>query len=337
MTVLSVRAKARKGAFALDADFDAPLDGVTAIFGPSGAGKSLLLHVIAGLARADTATITLNGRQLDSPETRVPAHERGVGLVFQDARLFPHLTVRGNLDYAARRAPRTLMSLDAACALLDIGALLDRPVRNLSGGEANRVALARALLSAPDLLLLDEPFAALDSIRRHAFLDLLSHIHHDHALPMLMVSHHIDDAARICKTIIAMTHGSVLCAGSLSTLAPSERFQSLLSARDCGAAVPFTRLHAGDGQNRGAAWLRADAVLLASVAPTGLSARNVWEGRVREIRDEPHARLVVVETGAGTILSRVTEAAARELGLHHGARVWAIIKTHAYDTAEPEP
>ena len=325
MSVLSVHAKTTRGAFALDAQFDAPLNAVTAMFGPSGAGKSLLLSVIAGLER-QSGSVVLNGRTLDGPELRVPAHERGIGLVFQDARLFPHLSVRGNLHYAAKRAPKALLSIEDAAALFDIASLLDRPIRNLSGGERSRVALARALLSAPDLLLLDEPFAALDGARRAAFLDVLDELHQRYALPMLVVTHQIDDVARIASRVVAIEQGRVVLNAPLLEAGGSTAFQNLLAARDTGVAVPLSRIHGG---GKGAAWVRADSVLLASKAPEGLSARNVWAGRVDQVVEESNARVVRVQTEFGPVLSRITAEAAHDLQIGIGANAWAIVKTHA--------
>jgi molybdate transport system ATP-binding protein len=324
MSVLSVDAGLARGSFALAARFDAPLNGVTALFGPSGAGKSLVLGAIAGLVRLDRGAIRIDGRDLSAKP-----HERGVGLVFQDARLFPHLSVRGNLEFAARRAPRAFLSIEEAALMFDIAPLLDRAVRNLSGGERSRVALARALLSAPDFLLLDEPFAALDGARRQAFLDSIADIHRRFALPMLVVTHQIDDAARIASHLVGMRDGAVIAAGPMQATAPSPEFQSLLSTRDCGVALPLARLHGQSTTDAGAAWVRADAVLLANQQPQGLSARNVWQGRVTHIADEPISRLVRVETEIGDILARITVEAAAELGLANGSPVWALVKTHA--------
>ncbi len=328
MSMLSVRAALRRGAFVLDAFFEAPLDGVTAVFGPSGAGKSLLLSAVAGLERIDRGDIALRARRLAGADLHVPAHERGVGLVFQDARLFPHLTVRGNLAYAVRRAPRSLLTADEAANQFDLTPLLDRAVRNLSGGERSRVALARALLSAPDLLLLDEPFAALDGVRRHAFLDIVRDIHDRFALPMLVVTHQVDDVARIAKHVVALKDGHVIAAGPIGPTTASAPFQSLLSGRDSGVALPLHALHGGEGV-RGAAWVRADAVMVATRAPEGLSARNVWPGRIEALEAEPTARLLRIGTALGPILARITVDAATELDLAVGSHVWAILKTHA--------
>lgn len=328
--MLSVHAVLKRGAFALDARFEAPLDGVTALFGPSGAGKSLLLAAIAGLVRIEHGEIAMNGRTLVGPGVRAPAHQRGVGLVFQDSRLFPHLSVRGNLTFAVRRAPpgRTLLTIESAADLFDFAPLLDRPVRNLSGGERSRVALARALLSAPDFLLLDEPFAALDGARRHAFLDLLRDLHRRFAVPMLVVTHQVDDVARIASHLIALKSGAVAAAGPIGPTSASAPFQALLSARDSGVALPLAALH-GKAGALGAAWVRADAVLVANTAPAGLSARNVWPGHISSMHAEPSGQMLRIETELGPVLARITLEAVKDLELSEGSRVWAILKTHS--------
>ena len=172
------RALHRQGGFSLSAEFAAPVPGVTVIFGPSGAGKSTLLKLIAGLGRLEAGRISFDGEVLedaDGPKQRLSAHQRDIGMVFQDARLFPHLSVRGNLEYAVRRAPkdRVQPELGEVARQVEIEDLLGRSVGRLSGGERSRVALARALLSAPRLLLLDEPFAALDGRLRRSFVGML--------------------------------------------------------------------------------------------------------------------------------------------------------------------
>ncbi|MET0182487.1 MAG: ATP-binding cassette domain-containing protein [Caulobacterales bacterium] len=334
MSVLEIGAQLKRGAFMLNAKTSAPLDGVTVIFGPSGAGKSLLLSAIAGLARIEAGKIVLADRVLDAPSerVRVPPHERGVGMVFQDARLFPHLSVRGNLAYAERRAPahKTRLSLAEAAKEFDIADLLERRVRNLSGGEQGRVALARAILSAPDLLLLDEPFAALDRPRRRAFLSSLRGIHERHALPMIVVTHQIDDAASIADHVIGLRGGSVVAAGAIAQTVATEAFQSLLDPHDVGAAVPLDALASRAQRRERAAWVRADHVLLARVRPEGISARNIWEAKVSSIKHEADGAILVgVETKFGPISARITSEAAQELELAPGKSLWAIVKAHA--------
>jgi molybdate transport system ATP-binding protein len=331
--------KVRRGAFNLVADFETPLAegdeaGITVVFGPSGAGKSMLLTTLAGLNRVDTGKLILGDRVLDDPaaKVRTPPDQRDIGLVFQDARLFPHLSVRGNLDYALKRAPkdRPTINLEQTALQLDISALLDRPVRNLSGGEKSRVALARALLSSPSLLLLDEPFAALDGRRRRAFLALLAEINATRRLPMMVVTHQIEDAAELADHVVVLKEGRVVAAGPTAETMQRAEFLALLDSRDLGARIE-ARMVSGETASRGrGVWVRADAVMVATEAPRGLSARNVWQGSVRRIDQERDGSVVAwIGTQAGEIPARITGAAANELRLTVGKPVWAVVKTHA--------
>jgi molybdate transport system ATP-binding protein len=330
---LEVRqAAVKRGAFALSAEFDAPETGITVVFGPSGAGKSMLLSTLAGLHRLASGRITLNGRMLEdaAAKERVSPHLRGVGLVFQDARLFPHLTVRGNLRYAERRRPahRAAPVVDEIAVQLDIVGLLDRAVRNLSGGEKSRVALARALVSAPELLLLDEPFAALDGKRRRAFLAMLRDISTKSKLPMMVVTHQIEDAAELADHVVALKDGAVVAHGPASAVMRRQEFAGLLDHRDIGArieasAIPGGPLAAG-------VWVKADNVLIAAEAPRGLSARNVWDGHIASIFREPDgSALVSLATQVGYISSRITPEALADLRLEEGGKAWAVVKTHS--------
>lgn len=326
---LAGEVRLNRGRFVLDAAFSFPRAGVTALFGPSGSGKSLLLSALAGLARLQAGRIVLGERVLDdvSENLHTPAHMRGIGLVFQDARLIPHLTVRANLTFAQKRAPPHAdgVRFEDAASFFDIGALLDRRVHNLSGGEKSRVALARALLSAPDFLLLDEPFAALDGARRRAFLVVLRNMCRSFALPMLVVTHQIDDVAALADDVVGLDNGKVVAAGPLLSAASRSSFQSLLDARDAGA--PF-RIAAR--VENPAVWVRADSVLLARVSPSGLSARYVWPAEITAVsREGEDSVLVSVQTEEGVLLSRVTMAAAEELELARGGAVWAIVKAHS--------
>lgn len=331
-SLLEVEAAVQRGKFGLRAKFAAPLDGVTVVFGPSGAGKSMLLSAVAGLTRLAGGKITLNGRVLDDTASgvRVATHARGIGMLFQDARLFPHLSVRGNLRYADRRRPvgKPAMSLEDVAKRFEVFDLLDRPVRNLSGGEKSRVALARALLSAPDVLLLDEPFAALDGARRRAFIALLGEISREQKLPMMVVTHLIEDAAELGNFVVGLKDGEVVAAGPAKETMASAAFQALLDARDVGARVDGAVV--ASGQQRRGVWVRADNVLLAATAPHGLSARNVWAGTVADVRREAGGSVLVsVSTDAGYVLSRITPEAETELAFKTGSPAWAVVKTHA--------
>jgi molybdate transport system ATP-binding protein len=321
----------RRGGFRLAADLEVKANGVTVVFGPSGSGKSSLLSAIAGLHRLETGSLTLNERVLEdvAAKVRVPVHERGVGLVFQDARLFPHLTVRGNLQYAERRRPaaRNAPIVVEIARRLEIEDLLERPIRNLSGGERSRVALARAIVSAPELLLLDEPFAALDGRRRRDFLALLRALSKEQGLPMVVVTHHIDDAAEMANEVIAVRGGRVIAHGAAADVMARPDFTSLLDRRDLGARVPASAVAGGAVEG---VWVRADSVLLASEEPRGISARHVWEGKIASIvRENERDVLVSLETEAGYILSRITPEALAELRLEQGTRAWAVVKAHA--------
>jgi molybdate transport system ATP-binding protein len=321
MNALQADIELRQGAFTLRLRFTAPGDGITVLFGPSGSGKSTLLSVLAGLRHADRGAITLGGRDIAG----LAPHQRGIGLVFQDSRLFPHLTVRQNIAYAARRAPLDRrMAVEEAARFFDIAALLDRPVGNLSGGERSRVALARALASRPDFLLLDEPFAALDGMRRRAFIQILLEMHQGYCLPMLVVTHNIDDAAVLASQLVALKDGAEVVSGDFARASRTPQFQALLDSRDAGRAVMLPRHHHG-GQ-----WLRADHVLLATEPPRAISARNVLPGTVQDMTVEADGSVLVeLTTVAGAITSRVTPEAVRELGLAPGKQAWALVKAHA--------
>lgn len=331
MNGLEARFTHRQGGFLLDADFSAPANAVTALFGPSGAGKSTLLSVLAGLKRCD-GYILMNGKLCadSAAGLHVPPHKRGFGLVFQEARLFPHLTARQNLDYARRRAPQSRFESEDVAAFFDIAGLLERPVGNLSGGEKSRVALARALLAAPDYLLLDEPFAALDSARRRAFIAMLLAAHRKYQIPMMVVTHNIDDAAAMASHMIALDKGRVVGSGAFAEITCQPHFQALLDSRDMGSVLPAAALRSASEAPIAGLWLRADHVLIATVPPQGLSARNILEGRITGLAAEPgNSRLVTLETQTGPILARVTPEAARELALKKGSPAWAVVKAHA--------
>ena len=322
---LSVDIALGLGSFRLEATVTAPGDGITVLFGPSGSGKTTLLSVLAGLRHADSGSIRLGGHALDG----LPPHRRGMGLVFQDARLFPHLSVRQNIAYAWKRAPEQKRpGIEAVAKFFDIASQLDRPVTNLSGGEKSRVALARAVAAAPDFLLLDEPFAALDGTRRRAFIHVLSDMHRNYRLPMMVVTHDIDDAAALATHLIALKDGRVAAQGRFIDASRAPEFQSLLDPADMGTALPASSLRSSHGGR--SLWLRADQVLLAAEEPRAVSARNVLAGEVSAVVCESEqSRLVELTTRNGVVLSRVTPEAVRDLGLAPGKKAWALVKAHA--------
>lgn len=213
--MLEVAVAARLGAFRLDAAFTGPSDGVSVLFGPSGAGKSAILASIAGALRPDAGRVALDGEVWSDAGQWTPPEQRGVGWLAQDARLFPHLPVRANLLYGAQRAGSRpeLVMLDETVAALGIGDLLHRRTRDLSGGERQRVALGRALLSRPRLLLLDEPLSALDGPRKAAILAFIERLRRRRAVPIVYVTHSLDEALRLADRLVVVEGGRVIAQG----------------------------------------------------------------------------------------------------------------------------
>jgi len=332
MNALDVDIRLVRGAFRLKAKFHVPGDGITVVFGPSGSGKSSLLSAIAGLVECK-GYVRLGRTMLSDSavDLHMPPDERGIGVVFQDARLFPHLTVRQNRAFAFKRAPADRRrDIEDVARFFDITPLLDRSVGNLSGGEKSRVALARALVAAPDFLLLDEPFAALDGMRRRAFIQVLLDMHKRFALPMLVVTHSIDDAAALASHLVALRDGEVAATGPFDQATREPGFAALLDSRDCGAAASGILLHSGADSGQRYLWLRADHIVLATKRPVAISARNILEGEVMSVQTEQDGScLVELATSVGVILSRVTGEAVAELELAEGKRAWALVKVHA--------
>lgn len=220
--MLGVKAYLRLGAFTLDVDFGCGR-GITALFGPSGAGKTTILNVIAGLLQPERGRITLSGETLLDTDAgiRIPRHRRRIGMVFQDAQLFPHLTVAQNIAFGRWFAPREqpgAIPLDSVVDVLGIAALMGRRPARLSGGEKQRVALARALLSSPRLLLMDEPLAGLDDARRQEILPLIERVRDDFAIPTLTVTHARDDAIRLASRVVVLEGGRIRAVGEPSAL-----------------------------------------------------------------------------------------------------------------------
>jgi molybdate transport system ATP-binding protein len=226
--MLSVDVEKRFADFTIAAKFEAA-DGVTALFGPSGSGKTSIINMVAGLVTPDRGRVSSNGTLLfDSEGVNVPPHRRGIGYVFQDGRLFPHMTVRQNLDYGRRmrRLPYDATAQARIVDLLDIARLLDRRPAHLSGGERQRIAIGRALLMRPQLLLLDEPLASLDLARKREIFPYLLRLR-DEAVPMIYVSHHAAEVKRIATTIVRIENGGVTGIGG-SELLDTEDADALI-------------------------------------------------------------------------------------------------------------
>ncbi|HXC07280.1 MAG TPA: molybdenum ABC transporter ATP-binding protein [Steroidobacteraceae bacterium] len=356
---LRVAVEKRLGSFQLDVEFDAPTPGIVALFGPSGCGKSTTINIIAGLLVPDHGEISLGEDVLLDTRRKIAiaAERRGIGYVFQDARLFPHLNVASNLRYAQRRARRApYVSLERVLAMLDLEPLLSRRVHRLSGGERQRVALGRALLSQPRLLLLDEPLAALDRDRREEVLPYLETLRDQLAIPMIYVSHQFDEVLRLATHIVLMQAGKVAAEGGITQMSLDPKLRALIGPDAVGAVIDgtvlgedaasgLTRVRVGNGELKiEAARLVAGArmrvqllardVIVSTRMPQYLSVRNSLPGVVTAIDDDGTGNaadlgsdLVSIDIGAGaSILARVTRAATRELELAVGAPVWALVK-----------
>ena len=344
------------GSFRLEVDFNAPMRGITAIFGASGCGKTTVLRCVAGL-RHLAGRLTVGGTvwQDDRASVFLKPNQRPVGYVFQEASLFPHLSVRGNLVYGARRRAGTSRSdelgFDEVVELLGIAGLVERSVSGLSGGERQRVAIGRALLSHPRLLLMDEPLASLDEAAKEEILPYLEALHASLAVPILYVSHDVREVARLADRMIVLSNGRNLCEGPVEDVLErldldlgESRFESgvVLHARVVDhdprfrmthldhfgqrILIPAAPVQPGDEVRLR---IRARDVALATEKPRSISVRNVLSGTVSEIaerRDTAFAE-VLVGLGGGRLRARITRDALADLGLTTGAPVYALVKS----------
>ncbi|QJD30196.1 molybdenum ABC transporter ATP-binding protein [Methylococcus geothermalis] len=339
--------------FRLDVDLALPGRGVMALFGPSGSGKTTLLRCIAGLERASPGHLAFNGEVWQDENTWVPTHRRPLGYVFQEASLFPHLTVLGNLRFGMKRVSgQQRVRLDQAVELLGIGHLLDRKPDRLSGGERQRVAIARALAVGPRILLMDEPLAALDLKRKQEILPYLERLHDELDIPVMYVSHSPDEVARLADHLVAMEEGRVIAAGPLKeTLARLDL--PIRLGEDAGAVLDAVVGERDESWHLarvdfpgGSLWTRdrgipvgrkirvrvlARDVSLARQRQEETSVLNLLRGRVDAIEDEDHPglALVRVRVGASPLLARLTKRSASALGIVRGLEVWVQVKSVA--------
>jgi len=352
---MSIAVDLRKsiGGFALDAAFESA-GHVTALFGRSGAGKTTLVNLIAGLARPDRGFVRLGGETLSdvAAGTFVPPHRRRIGYVFQEGRLFPHLTVRGNLRYGERSAPERRVKLGPIVELLGIGHLLDRRPASLSGGEKQRVAIGRALMTSPRLLLMDEPLAAIDRPRRAEILPYLDRLRAEMAIPIVYVSHSVEEIARIADMMVVLDDGKVVRIGPTADILSRLDLAALdggepgvilsgtvvsidktrgIAAIDHAAGriiAPAPALPAG-----AAARIRVHArdVAIAVGEPGRISIRNRLPAKIAAICPQGGGVDVRLNCGGEALLARLTADAVEDLGLAEGSEVTALIKAVAVE------
>jgi len=332
--------------------------GITALFGRSGSGKTTLVNLIAGLIRPQRGRIALGGRVLFDHTAGIdlPPHRRQVGYVFQDGRLFPHLSVRHNLLYGRWFTPagRRYASFAAIVDLLGLGPLLDRRPLHLSGGEKQRVAIGRALLASPRIVLMDEPLAALDGARKAEILPYIERLRDELALPIIYVSHAIDEVARLADWLVLMNDGRVAASGQVGEVLSRLDLRPLTGRYEAGAVIEtrvgetdtayeLTTLSFAGGELRVPRLalapgslvrvrIRARDVAIALARPQGISIQNMVAARIIELSAEQGPIIeIALDAGGTRLLARVTRLSADLLRLAPGVPVWALIKSVALD------
>lgn len=351
---LSVDIKLALKGFSLEVTHAFELGGITALFGASGAGKSMLLRVISGLEDGADGKVSFNDEPWQGRGRFVETAKRGVGYVFQDSRLFTHLDVAGNLRFAAKRSGSK--AFDTVVKTLDLRPLLSRQVTALSGGEKQRVAIGRTLLSEPRLLLMDEPLAALDHARKTRLLPYIARLPEAFGLPVIYVTHSVEEVTRLADRMVVLANGRVLAAGGVAetlarldiaeasgkfeagsvvravVTAQNERFR-LTEMKVAGQALsmPASAVELGAELRLR---IRARDVAIALRRPEGLSIRNVLRGQILEIEQEAETAFaeVLLDIGSGQQLrARITRASVAELGIAVGDAVFALVKSVSFD------
>ena len=329
--MIHLRHRLPKGNFVLDVNIEVPDTGITGVFGESGSGKTTLLRCIAGLEGGDG----------------LPVHKRNVGYVFQDPGLFPHLSVRGNIEFGARRATTRRVESTSVVDMLGLGKLLDRRPDTLSGGEAQRVAIAAALMRSPDLVLMDEPLASLDRRRKDELLPYFDRLHDELSVPVIYVSHDIEEVSRLCDHLVLLEGGKVAASGNLVDVL-SRVDVPVLSGRNAGVVLwanpvdredGLTKFDFGEGDiwapgefETGGSPLRlriaASDVSIARDRPTATTILNVLRATIEEVHTVDAATaLVRLRVGNQSLLARVTNRSVQRLELRPGERVFAQVKS----------
>ncbi|MCP4936652.1 MAG: molybdenum ABC transporter ATP-binding protein [bacterium] len=363
MSEIHARFKGTTGTFNLDIDFNLPATGVSALYGPSGCGKTTVLRCMAGLTQLATGNLTINGHVWQDEHTFIPVHERPLGYVFQEPSLFPHLSVDANLGFGQKRSKKNTGSLgfDKVVELLDLGDLLERSPLNLSRGERQRVAIGRALLCDPEILLMDEPLNALDQQSKNDILPFLQRLHDELAIPILYVSHELKEIEHLADHMILMEKGRVLTCGALTELLadpswPLARMPDAasvlsgkVSAIDKEYGLSTVQLSGVEltvpgnvgviGSHQRLRIIASDVALARDHAPQGSSILNGPVARIIDVRKNgPYSMTVFLKLGTGangseengaSLLSRITRKSWDSLALKKGDQVHALIKSVA--------
>jgi molybdate transport system ATP-binding protein len=362
--MIAIDVRKQLGNFKIAANFESQARGIVALFGQSGSGKTSIINMLAGLLEPDSGRIEIDGRVLFDSEKgiNIKIEERRIGYVFQESRLFPHLSVRSNLFYGRKRAPtgNREIDFDQVIDVLGIQHLLDQKPHTLSGGEQQRVALGRALLANPDLLLMDEPLASLDLARKSEILPFIEMVRDGFDVPIVYVSHAIDEIIRLADTLVLVDNGGIAAIGPVEQLTSRLDLRRLTGRYDAGSVIPaivedhdeeygLTNLSFTGGILRvprvkalkGASVrvrIRARDVSLALDKPEGISQINILQGKISEIgspRNEhdgspPHDIDICVDIGV-PLWVRITRWSLDQMGLSEGKEVYALIKSTSID------
>lgn len=351
--MIDIRVKRKQGEFVVDTAFASQGIGVTALFGRSGTGKTSVINMVAGLVRPDEGRIVVNERRLYDSEKGVhlPPEKRRIGYVFQDGRLFPHLSVRANLCYGMRLIPAAepRVSFHQVVGLLGIERLLTRRPAKLSGGEKQRVAIGRALLTNPSLLLMDEPLASLDGARKAEVLPFIARLSRELSIPILYVTHSLDEIVNLADTLVLMDAGRATAVGSVEDLMSRLDLEQLTGHSQCGSvlstvvdvqddSVGLTHLRFPGGvlkvpridRPQGTpVRVRIDAgnVAIALERPPQISIQNILPGTVEEIAEDNGSMVNVCVNIGRPLLARITPRAKMDLKLKTGQQVFALVKS----------
>nr|UOZ97024.1 Sulfate/thiosulfate import ATP-binding protein CysA [Cupriavidus sp.] len=352
---LLIQLELRRKDFQLLVDLRLPGEGITVLFGPSGSGKTSILRCVAGLERAQ-GSVVIDGETWQDSKTNqwVATCQRDLGYVFQEASLFEHLNVRANLRFGVDRVgkPHGQRALDEAIALLGIGHLLNRSTQSLSGGERQRVAIARALATQPKLLLLDEPLSSLDIARRHEILPWLEQMHEALRIPMLYVTHTMEELTQLADYVVLLEHGQAVVQGPITQVLGDTTFASRVGGEAGVVLTGVIKAHDENyhltciALNELSLWVRrrtvetgshvrihihANDVSLSIKEPIGSSIQNVFPGQIVAIDNDfhPASCLVTVQHQNQKLLARVTRKAAVNLELAIGQQIWAQVKSVA--------